>query len=378
MKSIREAGDLKGVRVLVRASLNEPIEDGVLKGDFRLRKMLPVIAFLKEAGAKTILVGHLSGDPKTKTFKPIHDYFRKQFPLSFVEDFFSETGKEVLHSMENGGVVLLENIRRYPGEKENDPTFARKLANLADMYVNDNFSASHREHASLVGVPKLLPSYMGMQFEQEYTNLSKALNPPRPALVIVGGAKPKTKVPLIRQFLDHADTVFIGGISANEFFLAQGNSIGTSLSSGEDLGVAKFVAHSNVLLPKDVRVLQSDGKTITKEPTAVAPNDRIVDVGPDTLVELATTIADSAFVLWNGPLGDTDLGFAEGTEHLTRLIADSTATSIIGGGDTVASIMPLGIEDKVTFISTAGAAMIDFIVNGTLPGIKTLEESPIP
>jgi len=372
MKSIREVTDLRGKHVFVRASLNEPIENDVLKSDFRLEKMLPLLKFLRGAGALTIVAGHLSGDPQQKTLIPIARYFQDKFPMKFIEDMFSSSAKDTLASMHDGDAVLIENLRRYPGEEENDMSFAKKLSVLADIYVNEDFSTSHRVHASIVLLPKLLPSYIGLQFEQEFKHLSQAINPPHQSLVIIGGAKPETKMPLIRQFLNVADKVFVGGLSANEFFVASGYNIGSSLVSGKDLGVEKLLKHPKLLLPIDVRVLAGGTTTIVKKVDELELNDRIVDVGPETLVSIASVISESASVVWNGPLGDSDRAFIKGSEHLAHIIADSHAMSIIGGGDTVSVVKPLGIEDRITFLSTAGAAMVDFLVHGTLPGIKAL------
>ena len=376
MRSIRRAGNLRGKRVLVRGGLNETMDGEALRGDFRLRKMLPLLTFLREAGARTILVGHVSGVGSSRTLQPVARYFAHHVPVSFIGDLFDEHGRAARAGMHDGEIVLAENLRRYPGEVAGDAAFASELAALADSYVNEDFSTSHRPHASIVLVPQLLPGYAGLQFEQEYKQLSRALNPPHPSLVIIGGAKPETKVPLIRQFLDVADRVFVGGLSANEFFLKMGHTIGSSLVSGKDLGVESLIGHPKLMLPKDVRVLSGGTTTVEKRPEELTEDDRIVDVGPETLVALAATIAESASIVWNGPLGDSDRSFLAGTEHLAHLIADSGVLSIIGGGDTIACIEPLGIERRVTFLSTAGAAMINFLLNGTLPGIEALKRSP--
>jgi len=368
MKCITEAVDLKGKRVFVRGSLNEPVDDGVIRDDFRLKKMQPVITFLQNASARIILAGHLSGDPSDHTLEPMAKYF--DVPL--IKNPLSDAGRSEIDKLENGDVVMLENLRIYEGETTNDESFASDLATLTDIYVNENFSAAHREHASIVRLPTLLPSYMGIQFEQEYSYLSQALNPPLPSLIIIGGAKPETKLPLARHFLNAGSKVFVGGLSANEFFVARGYSVGTSVVSGKDLGVEELMDHPNLILPKDVHVLCEDGTTQVKLVTEVEDTERIVDVGPDTLVSIASIISESSFIVWNGPLGDSDRGFLKGSEHLVRLIADSNAQSIVGGGDTVAAVSSFGIEDRLTFVSTAGSAMVTFLATGTLPGIEAL------
>jgi len=371
MRSIREVDDLKGVRVLVRVDFNEPMRDGKVLGTFRVDKTLPLITFLQSVGAHVLLISHQSGDPSEKSLRPIVEYLNEHVPTVFGGDVFSD---QVLN---NKDVVLFENIRQHPGEESNDQTFAKHLASLGDIYVNEAFPVSHRQHASVVTLPLLLPSYVGFQFEQEVKHLSQVLNPPRPSFFILGGAKPETKVPLVRQFLNVADVVFAGGLSANEFFVAQGHDLGSSLVSGKDFDIVESVGHPKLLLPKDVHVLSEDGTVMTCNPRQERVTGRIVDVGSQTLDLIAEVIQKSVFIVWNGPLGDTDLGYFEGTRHLARLIAESDAETIVGGGDTIAAIEPLHLEEKFTFVSTAGAAMIDFLIDGTLPGIVALEQSEL-
>jgi phosphoglycerate kinase len=274
--------------------------------------------------------------------------------------------------MQNGDVVLLENLRIHEEEMENDLNFTNHLAQLGDIYVNDAFSVSHREHSSIVGLPKLLPSYIGLLFEEEIKNLSIVLNPPKPFLFILGGAKFETKMPLIIKYLEKADYVFVGGALANDFFKAKGLNVGKSLVSNEDFGISKVLDKPNLILPKDLTVRNKDG-IFVKEPEKILDDDQILDIGVEAIAELEKIINKSKFILWNGPIGDYEKGFRDGTLDLARAIIKSSAQSIVGGGDTFAVISKLNLEDKFSFTSSAGGAMLEFIYSGTLPGIEALK-----
>ena len=373
MRSICKEKNLKGKRILVRTSLNVPLRNGVVHNDSRLQKALATITYLRDHEAKVILISHLSGDA-TNSLCPVYDYLAKQVSLTFVEDILSDEAKDALATMHNGDIILAENIRRFPEEKENTEAFAEKLASLADIYVNDDFTAAHRSHASIVGVPKFLPSYMGLQFEREVYNLSKAFSAPTPSLLILGGAKPETKIPLATQFLSKMTTVFVGGVSANVLFQAKGLCIGKSLHTDKKVNVDKALNASNVVLPTDVRIQTAEGEERVVIPQEVTDTDTIYDAGPASVAELSAYIQKARFVLWNGPLGDYEKGFDESTIAIAKALAESDAQSIVGGGDTSASIAELGLEDKFTFLSTAGGAMLDFLADGTLPGIQALEK----
>lgn len=372
MHTLVELKNVQGKRVLVRASLNEPVVDGVLQSTFRLRKMLPTITFLRQRGAKVILVGHLSGDPKTHTLRHAAAFFEQQFPILFIEDPFTDEGGTALANMQNGDVVLLENLRKYPGEKTNDEMFGKQLAALADIYVNENISASHRAHASLMWPPQILPSYIGLQFEKELNHFSKALHPPHPVLAVIGGAKPETKIPLIEQLVSFVDHVFVIGVSGNHLLRARGYGIGISKVSDESIDMTSLINNPKILLPHDVHVITVSGETIVRDSKNIEEGDEIVDVGPETLSTLGQLLTDSAFVLWNGPLGNYEKGFRDGTNTFAKLLAESTVEVLIGGGDTIAVVEPLNFDENHVFLSTAGGAMIDFLVDGTLPALEAL------
>jgi len=358
---------LAGKRVLVRFDYNVPVEGGRVVDDFRIKKSFPTLELLRSRGAKVIIIGHIESEENT--FAPVRDYLQKLMPVTFVKDFTTPEGAAALAALEDGGVALHENIRQYAGEKKNDPAFAKALASLGDVYVNDGFSVSHRPHASVVGVPALLPHYAGLQFMQEFENLSRALKPSHPFLFVLGGAKFETKMPLVEKFLALADKVFIGGALANDILKAKGYEVGKSVVADKPLSLESIANNPKLIVPSDVvlqdkRVVAADG---------AGPEGSIMDIGPKTSAALAEAVAGSSFILWNGPLGWFEKGFAEPTNDLARAVAASGAVSIVGGGDTLSSISTLGLEDKFTFLSTAGGAMLDFLANDTLPGIEALQ-----
>lgn len=308
-KTILEAGDLNGKRVFVRVDWNVPLENGVVRDDFRIKKSLPTLEYLQKAGAKVIIATHLELD--TASVEPLRAYVP-------------------------AGMELLENLRQNPGEKANDEKFAEELASKADVYVNEAFSASHRMHASIVGVPKLLPSFAGLQFAEEVRELSKAFNPPHPFLFILGGAKFETKLPCVEKFLTIADEIFIAGAIA------------------KPASLLPVVQNPKITLPLgDIAALDADDANIEL---------------------LKQKIADKNFILWNGPLGKYEDGYTQGTLKLAQMLADSGKEVIVGGGDTLTAIKQLNLFEKFTFVSTAGGAMLDFLANETLPGIEALEK----
>ncbi len=328
-----EAGVFVGKRVLLRLDLNLPLKDGLVVDDYRLRRSLPTLNFLRRAGAKIIILSHLSDS--NVSLKPIAEYLNSKFMP---------------------GVEVLENLRRDPGEEKNDAEFAGRLARLGDIFINDAFSVSHREHASIVSLPKLLPSYAGLLFEEEIKNLSRLLAPQRPFIVVLGGIKFSTKISSINKFLESADKIFIGGALANSFLKARGQDVGESIVD-EDLELLKlFLNHPKIILPN--KVVRADNK--------------IVDIAPESFAVIADELANARIILWNGPMGNFENNFIEGTKKLAELITSSKAFSVIGGGDTVAALSKLNLLEKFGFVSTGGGAMLEFLARGTLPGIEAL------
>ena len=367
LKNIIEEKNLFGKKVILRLDLNVPIQEGIISDNFRIKKTIPTLNFLASSGTKTIIVSHIeSGE---KTLKPVFEYLTKYFKVSFAKDF-DELGTLVTE-ISGGEFILLENIRNFEGEVENDDVFAQKMASFGDIYVNDAFSVSHRKQASVVGLPKFLPSFAGPLFLSEMQNLSKAFNPSKPFLFILGGAKFETKLPVAEKFAVKADKIFIGGALANDCLKAKGFEVGDSLVSGK-VYLKNIISKENLILPEDVIVV-SNGKSIEKSADSILEGEKIVDVGAKTLLNLESLIKDSKFIVWNGPLGVYEKGFGEGTKKLAEMIAKSKDEAIIGGGDSVSAISGIKLSSNI-FLSTAGGAMLDFLANETLVGIEALKD----
>jgi len=374
MKSIKELKSASGKKVIIRVDFNVPTKDGKILDDFRIKKAIPTILFLQKKGAKIILISHIGKDAKD-TLLPVAEKVKKYIKnFSFIKTpIFSNETEKIVNSLKNGEVILLENLRSETGEEKNSPSFARALSRYGDIYVNDAFSVSHREHASVVGITKYLPGYAGLQLLLEVENLSKVFNPAHPFLFILGGAKFETKIPLIKKFLRSADNIFIGGAIANDFFKTKGYETGISLvESGNNFQIVPLLKSKNLTLPIDVVVTKNSKNRFTN-PHDVLPDENIVDVGPKTVESLKDLVKKSEFILWNGPLGKYENGFGGATEEILKAITKSKAKSVIGGGDTVVLISKLKIEDKIGFVSTGGGATLDFLAKGTLPGIRVLK-----
>ena len=363
-KTLDQMPDVSGQPVLVRLDLNVPVKDGVVVDDFRIKQALPTIEWLRQKQAKILIISHIEGG--TDTLKPVFEYLRKSLPISFCVDCV-ESGNACVEQCQAGEIVLCENIRLYDGEKRNDKDFAKKLASLAKYYVNDAFSVSHRSHASVVGVPQFIPGFIGLQFQKEIENLSKAFNPPHPFLFILGGAKFDTKLPLVKKFLNVADTIYVCGALANDFYKAKGYEVGSStISNGVD--VSDLLHESKIVLPADIVTEDQQVKPVD----SIGSQEKMLDAGPQSLAALAPLIKNAKAILWNGPLGNYEKGFTQPTIEVAKMVAESGALSLVGGGDTLAAIASAGVEDKFTFISTGGGAMLDFLANETLPGLQAL------
>lgn len=370
LPSLEHAKNLKGKRVLLRLDLNVPFKGGRVLDGYRIKRALPTIKFLKSQGAKTIIISHI-GSNGDKSLRPVANYLNKKMNVGFYPKLESEDLPSVISAMKHGSIMMLENLRKDPGETKNDMNFAKRLAKLGDIYVNDAFSVSHRDHVSVVLLPKLLPSYAGFLFEDEVSHLSRALRPSHPFLFILGGAKFSTKIPLIKKFLRIADKVFVGGALANNFFKEAGYEIGESLSDNAHFKLKPLLKNKKLILPSDVVVKTRTG-TLVKDIGNIRERDSIKDAGPKTLLEVGKLASRAKFILWNGPLGNYEEGFDKGTTDLLKIIAKSNTESIVGGGDSLALVSKLGLEKKFTFVSTGGGAMLDFLAHGTLPGIKAL------
>lgn len=327
----------------MRVDFNLPMISGEVQDDFRIKKVLPSIKKLSKQGAKLILISHLNADEKHPSLEKVAGFIKKKYlkNLIFVKDLTGERAKNAVNNLKSGDIILLENLRKYRGEEENNPAFAKKLAKLADIYINEAFSASHRSHASIVGVPKYLTSYFGELFKEEIKNLSRAFRPPHPFLLILGGKKLETKLPLVEKFLNKADFIAIGGKLIPHF--------------------AGHPTSNKIILPVDV----------------IAKNNIIYDLGPKSIEKILKLAKQSKFILWNGPLGRIEGDFEEGTKKLAYALARSNKKIIVGGGDTVGYLDKLGLLSKFSFVSTGGGAMLEFLAKGTLPGIEAMVKSNI-
>jgi phosphoglycerate kinase len=357
---------LKGKRVLVRLDLNEPIENGRVVNDFRMRRALQTLQFLVKSGARVVVLSHC--DRPGDSLKTAVLHLNKFIKAGFVPDVCGNVAEESINRMADGSILVLENLRRETGEEKNDRTFARKLAGFGEIYINEAFSVSHRKHASIVTLPKLIPSYAGFLFMEEIEGLSRAIKPKQPLLMVMGGAKSGIKLPLIKKYLTKATSIFVGGALANSFFKEEGYEIGKSFADKDTKALRPLLKNKKIFLPVDVVV--KDGSV--KWADEVLKSECIVDEGPESLLILEKMIGKSKTIVMNGPLGIYQDGFSGGTEKLLKILAKAKGEVILGGGDTVALVSKLKLEKKFLFVSTGGGAMLDFLVNETLPGIKAL------
>jgi phosphoglycerate kinase len=369
---------------------NVPMSDGKITDDTRIRAALPTIQYLRERGAKVILVSHLGrpkGAPKEELrLGPIALGLGQLLNIK-VTKLDSSIGKDAETSvglMKEGDVLLLENIRFYPGEEQNDPEFAGELAKLADLFVNDAFGTAHRAHASTVGIAQHLPAYAGLLMEKEITMMGKVLaNPQKPFVAIIGGAKVSDKIGVIRNLLKRVDTLIIGGGMANTFFAAQGFSMGASKVEEDKLELARELLVEakeldvNLLLPADVVAASAfdahASQQIVQPELGIPEHWMALDIGPVAREQFAAAIVDAATVVWNGPMGVFEFdAFARGTDAIATALAESKAFSVVGGGDSAAALGKLGKASAVNHISTGGGASLEFLEGKELPGISIL------
>jgi phosphoglycerate kinase len=379
--------DIIGKKVLVRVDFNVPLKDGAISDDTRIQAALPTINYLLEQDATPILCSHL-GRPKgvdpVFSLKPVAEYLTDLVdgPVKFAEDCVGSIAEEAVMTLQPGEILVLENTRFHEGEKKNDPEMAKQMASLADVFVNDAFGTAHRAHASNVGVAEYLPAVAGFLLEKEIKYLGQAIaDPTRPFVAILGGAKVSDKIDVIRNLLTKADHVLIGGGMANTFFKAQGYSMADSLVEEEALNTARSLldeGNTSLRLPVDVVIADSfseQAESKVMDMGAVPNGWRVLDIGPETIANYAKVISEAGTVVWNGPMGVFEFPpFAKGTFGLAHAVAESSATSIIGGGDSVAAIKQSGLADKVTHISTGGGASLEMLEGKELPGLAALED----
>ncbi len=386
-KTVRDV-DVNNKKVLVRVDFNVPIKDGKVGDDTRIRAALPTIQYLLDHGAAVILCSHL-GRPKGEVMPeysllPVSRYLAELMgrPVKFAESCVGPVAERVAAELKPGEVLLLENTRFLPGETKNDPEMARQLASLADLYVNDAFGSAHRAHASTEGVAHYLPAVAGFLMEKEIQYLGQAIeNPDRPFVAILGGAKISDKIGVIRNLLNKADQVLIGGGMANTFFKAQGYPVGDSLVEDDALDTARALiaeGGSRLRLPVDVVIadrFEPDATSRIMSMAAIPEGWRIMDIGPETVQLFSKVIREAATIVWNGPMGVFEFPrFAEGTFNIARAIADANATSIVGGGDSVAAVTQAGLADRITHLSTGGGASLEMLEGILLPGLAALQD----
>jgi phosphoglycerate kinase len=386
-KSITDV-DVAGKKVLVRVDFNVPIKNGQVGDDTRIRAALPTLEYLLEHGAALILCSHL-GRPKGEvmpefSLRPVGEHLGKLLgrQVKFVEEAVGPTAAQAAAALQPGEVLLLENTRFHPGETKNDPEMARQLAALADLYVNDAFGSAHRAHASTEGVAKFLPGVAGFLMEKEIRYLGAAIDKPaRPFIAILGGAKISDKIGVIRNLLSKADRVLIGGGMANTFLKAQGLAVGDSLVEDDVLDVAReliAIGGQKLKLPVDVVIaarFEADARMKVIKTGPVPEGWRILDIGPETVAQFSKELADAGTVVWNGPMGVFEFPrFATGTFEIAKAVANSKATSIVGGGDSVAAVSQAGLTDRITHISTGGGASLEMLEGIVLPGLAALQD----
>lgn len=393
MKKTVKDINVQGKRVIVRCDFNVPMKEGVITDDIRIVSALPTIRYLVEQGAKVILMSHMGrpdGEPNMKyTLKPVADRLTELLgqEVLFVSSpvVVDEDVKAAAAGLAEGSVMLLENVRFRKEETKNGADFAKELASLADIFVNDAFGTAHRAHSSTAGIADYLPAVSGFLIEKEVEFLGNAVeNPKRPFVAIMGGAKVGDKIPVIENLLKKVDTLIIGGGMSYTFYKAEGLEIGTSILDKDSLEIAPQLlkkaeaAGVKMLLPIDVVVadeFNNDAKSAIVDKDAIPTDMMGLDIGPKTVELYKAAIADAETIVWNGPMGVFEMeNFAHGTRAIAEALAESKAVTVIGGGDSAAAVEQFGLADKMTHISTGGGASLEFLEGKVLPGVAVLED----
>jgi len=398
IKSIRQVKNLAGKRVLLRADFNAPIEGGRIRDDYKIVAGLLTIRFLLRYKSKVIIITHLgrplknhklnAKDKKNYSVKPIAAHLSRLLDrkVKFIDDSIGLKANSSVAKMKNGEVLLLENLRFYKGEETNNKKFAKELASLADIYVNNAFGVSHRAHASLSAVKKYLPSYAGLLPEDEINNLNKILKPKRPLVVIIGGAKTASKIKLIKKLYKKAHRILIGGVLANNFFAAHKLEVGKSVTDRETIKFARSFKRKNnnrrgasIILPIDVLVSKRKdgaGRPVIKNVYSVDKNETILDIGPQTMRLYASFIKEANTIIWNGPMGMFEAEhFKQGTLSMARVVASRStgfAFGVVGGGETVEALRITKMLDHIDWVSTGGGAMLAYLGGGKMPGLDKI------
>jgi len=373
---------------MLRVDFNVPLDGTKIRDDTRIRAALPTIRDLLDRNAAVLLVSHLGrpkGQPNPKySLAPVAERLSELLgqPVQFIDDVAGDAARDAAKNLRPRAVLLLQNVRFEPGEEKNDPELAQRLAQLADLYVNDAFGAAHRAHASTEGIARLLPSYAGGLMLSEVEALQRLVDSPRDGFVaIIGGAKVSDKISVLEHLVERVESLLIGGGMANTFLLERGNEIGTSLAEPDALDDARRVVQlagqygTAVLLPSDVVIAPSidSDQTSTISADAVPTDQSIFDIGPDTIAGFSKRIGAAKTIFWNGPMGVFEKPqFATGTKEIARAVAASRAFSVIGGGDSVAAVEEAGVAGQISHISTGGGASLEFVEGRALPGIEAL------
>lgn len=388
-KTVRDI-DLTGKRVLIRVDFNVPIKDGVVTDDTRVRAAIPTLKYILDQKPRYIaLMSHLGrpkGGPDPKySLKPVAPVLSGLLgvDVAFAEDCIGDAAKSAAAALPDGGVLLLENTRFHPTEEKNDPELSRQMAELGDVYVNDAFGSAHRAHSSTEGVARLLPAVAGFLMEKELAYLANAIaNPERPFVAILGGAKVSDKIAVIESLLGKCDKVLIGGGMANTFFKAQGYAMGDSLVEDESLETARALmakSGAKLVLPTDVVIADAfdnaANSRVIKASDGVPDGWRILDIAAGTVEQFRGVLKDAKTIVWNGPMGVFEMeNFAKGTFQIAQVLAESSATTIIGGGDSVAAVQKAGLADRMSHISTGGGASLELLEGRELPGVVALND----
>ena len=387
-KKTIEDVSVEAKRVFVRVDFNVPFDSaGQILDDRRIREALPTMKNLIGRGARVIVASHLGrpgGKPNPAySLRPVAARLSDLLgqSIGFIPDTVGSTAELAVNQLKPGQVALLENLRYFPGEEKNDPVFAEQLARLADLYVNDAFGTAHRAHASTVGITHFLPSVSGLLMQKELRALGEALEAPRqPLVAVIGGAKISSKIGVLQNLLPRVSSLLIGGGMANTFLKARGLEVGCSLVENDRIDLAKQImasAGSTLILPVDVVVARKaapDTPTKTVSVDQVPSDHMILDIGPRTAKRFREILQAAGTVIWNGPLGLTEIAeFAEGTRATARALADLSAVSVVGGGDLVAALDQLGVTDRLSHVSTGGGASLEFLEGRVLPGVAALQ-----
>ena len=390
LNTIKEA-DLKGKRVLIRVDFNVPLKNGVVTDNTRIKAALPTVQYILEQGASLVVMSHF-GRPKGQknpdfSMAPIAKEFEKLLgrPVKLAPDVIGSEVEAEVKALKPGEVLLLENVRFYKEEEANDPEFAKTLASYGDIYCNDAFGTAHRAHASTEGVSHYLPSYAGFLIEKEVKFMAPLLeNPEKPFVAIIGGSKVSSKITVLESLVKTCDTIVIGGGMAYTFLSVLGNKIGKSLFEPDYVDTAKAFLEKakekgvKVILPVDnvcAKEFSENAEPILVDSDNISDDLMGMDIGPKTVALITDALKDAKSVVWNGPMGVFEFdAFAKGTEAVAKALAASNATTVVGGGDSVAAINKFGLASKISHVSTGGGASLEFLEGKTLPGIKALEK----